>query len=87
MAKPLPPFSGDTTTCPKCSNTDAFTEYKPEGEPRSGFGAWGTDLPERLERRCARCGFIWEEQTNPPVEETEPDAAESPYFANLPDQP
>ena len=66
MPKPLPPFSGNSPTCPKCSNSDAFMKYKPQGEPRSGMGNWGINLPERLERRCARCEFIWEEQINPP---------------------
>jgi hypothetical protein len=65
--KPLPPFSGDETTCPKCSHTQAHTEYKPQGEPRSGSGSWGIGDPERLERRCARCDFIWDEDLNPPA--------------------
>lgn len=64
---PLPPFSGDTPTCPKCSHNAAYTEYKPEGELRSGTVGWGNGQPERLERRCARCDFIWDEAINPPT--------------------
>lgn len=34
MPKPLPPFSGDDTQCPKCSNNSAFTKYQePGGRP------------------------------------------------------
>lgn len=66
MPKPLPPFSGDSPTCPKCSHTEAYTEHKPAGEPRSGEFA-GIGQPERLERRCARCDFVWDEALNPPA--------------------
>jgi hypothetical protein len=68
MAKTLPPFSGDDPVCPKCSYAQAFTEYKPEGEPRSGRGS-GMGEPERLERRCARCDFLWDESLNPPADD------------------
>lgn len=66
MTEPLPPFSGDTTKCVKCSYTEAFTEYKPRGEPRSGEFV-GVGMPERLERRCTRCDFVWDEALNPPA--------------------
>lgn len=66
--KTLPPFSGDETTCSKCSHTEAYTEHKPAGEPRSGSFS-GIGEPERLERRCARCDFIWDEAINPPAPE------------------
>ncbi|MEU0671333.1 hypothetical protein ABZ330_00275 [Streptomyces sp. NPDC006172] len=62
----LPPFSGDDAKCPKCSNEGAFTEHKKAGVPRSdGYG--GMRLPERLERRCGRCDFTWDEALNPPA--------------------
>lgn len=60
--KPLPPFSGDEPTCIKCGHSGAYTEYKAAGEPRSD-GLGGLGLPERLERRCARCDFTWDEAT------------------------
>ena len=89
MADTLPPFSGDTTTCPKCSHTQAVTRHRAAGEPGSRdpitFGR--SPKGERLERECWRCDFVWDEALNPPIEEQEPDSAESPYFANLPDQP
>lgn len=85
MAEPLPPYTGDEPTCPKCSHTEAYTEYKPANEPRSRSAGWGAGMPERLERRCARCDFIWDEALNPPREPgPEPDSSESPYFASLP---
>ena len=66
MTEPLPPFSGDDTVCPKCSNQGAFTEYRAAGEPSTGsFVEMG--LPERLERRCGRCDFVWDEALNPPA--------------------
>lgn len=68
MARQLPPFSGDDAVCPKCSNEGAYTEHKPAGEPRSGEFA-GIGQPERLERRCDRCGFVWDEALNPPAKE------------------
>lgn len=66
MAKTLPPFSGDQTTCAKCSHTEAHTEYKSHGEPGTGSFS-GIGEPDRLERRCSRCDFIWDEAINPPT--------------------
>jgi hypothetical protein len=60
----LPPFSGEDTECVKCSHPEAFTAYRPavhhaveefNGQVRRG------PLPERLERRCQRCDFQWDE--------------------------
>jgi rubredoxin len=64
----LPPFSGDDTTCPKCSNADAFTRYRPAGEHGSDEAAiFGPSTRgERLERTCARCDYVWDEALNPP---------------------
>jgi hypothetical protein len=64
MPRPLPPFS-EAPTCPKCSYHQAHTEHKAENEPRSGRAS-GLGEPQRLQRRCARCGFIWDEALNPP---------------------
>lgn len=68
--EPLPPFSGDNTTCPKCSHRGAATCHRAAGEHGSG------DMPtlrpsakgERLERECWRCDFVWDEALNPPKE-------------------
>ncbi|WNI31477.1 hypothetical protein [Streptomyces sp. ITFR-6] len=65
----LPPFSGESTVCVKCSDSEAFTRFRPAC-PR---GLWEyngrTDmrgpLPERLERQCQRCDFQWDEALNP----------------------
>lgn len=70
MPEPLPPYSGENPTCAKCSHTEAMTEYKAQGEPRSGSGSWHGMGRERLERRCLRCGYQWDEDLNPPKERT-----------------
>jgi RNA polymerase subunit RPABC4/transcription elongation factor Spt4 len=54
----LPPFSGDDTTCPKCGNEGASTQWIPRGFV-SANGAPG----ECLERVCGRCAFVWAEAT------------------------
>lgn len=65
----LPPFSGDNPLCGKCSFVDAYTDYRAAGEhstnePRTrGASSKG----ERLERRCGRCGHIWDEALLPPT--------------------
>lgn len=69
MTKELPPYSGDDTQCPKCSNIGAYTEHKKAGEPGSGSPI-GIGLPERLERRCSRCDYEWDEALNPPDQGT-----------------
>ncbi|WP_055693244.1 hypothetical protein [Streptomyces prasinopilosus] len=67
--EPLPPFSGNETACPKCSYDQAYTEHKVKAEPRTDSELpWNSDFPERLERRCARCDFIWDEALNPPTQ-------------------
>jgi hypothetical protein len=65
MVKELPPFSGDDTTCCKCSNEGALTRYIAENQPSCGLRV-GLGRPQRLERRCTRCGFEWDEAINPP---------------------
>jgi rubredoxin len=67
MTAQLPPFSGDDTTCPKCSNTSAYTEHKEAGEPGANdVIGFAPERPERLERRCSRCDYVWDEALNPP---------------------
>lgn len=63
MSQPLPPYTGDDTTCPKCAHQGAATAYRKEGEQRAGsfFAVGPSDRIERLERRCPRCGYIWDE--------------------------
>lgn len=59
----LPPFSGDTPPCPKCGGTIATTAYRKKGEPRAldMFAVLPKDRGERLERRCGRCWYAWDE--------------------------
>lgn len=59
---PLPPFSGDETTCTKCGSTAAYTFHRTGGELLS------VHRGEHLERSCARCGYEWAEA----IAETEP---------------
>ncbi|MFC8723699.1 hypothetical protein [Streptomyces bacillaris] len=63
----LPPFTGDSPLCQKCGHDHAYTEYR-------AAGAYGGDEPprwgpspkgERLERRCGRCSFTWDEALAP----------------------
>ncbi|MGW6391147.1 hypothetical protein ACWFR1_11720 [Streptomyces sp. NPDC055103] len=65
----LPPFSGDETECAMCSNLEAFTAYKPAIAhvilEYNGRLQRRGPLPERLERRCHRCDFQWDEALNP----------------------
>ena len=61
---PLPPFSGDNPTCPKCGHKGAVTRHRKAGEPRTGevvLIARAARYPERLERNCWRCDFTWDE--------------------------
>ncbi|MEU1815190.1 hypothetical protein ABZ543_08325 [Streptomyces roseifaciens] len=65
FVEPLPPFSGDSTECGKCSHTGALTRYQ-QACPRgrmvfNGATCMRGPLPERLERTCQRCGFEWDE--------------------------
>jgi hypothetical protein len=64
MPQPLPPFSGDDTQCPKCSNNGAFTKYQ-EAEMLGPSYL----QRERLQRCCARCDYTWDEALNPPTED------------------
>ncbi|MEU6929009.1 hypothetical protein AB0A05_07575 [Streptomyces sp. NPDC046374] len=66
----LPPFSGDEAACVKCSNLGAFTVYRLAvlrlvTEEFNGQLERRGPLPERLERRCQRCDFQWDEALNP----------------------
>lgn len=65
----LPPFSGGDPLCRKCSHVDAYTDYRAAGEPSSNEPPRLRPSPkgERLERRCGRCGFIWDEALVPPT--------------------
>ncbi|KAB2976015.1 hypothetical protein F8R89_30885 [Streptomyces sp. SS1-1] len=67
MSITLPPYSGDDATCIKCGDVGARTTYKEFGEP--GHGQVGTPdkFPERLERKCNRCDYRWNEALNPPT--------------------
>lgn len=61
----LPPFSGDEATCPKCGHEGAFTRFR-SARPRSLWDWNDTSimrgpLPERLQRECQRCDFLWDE--------------------------
>lgn len=65
-AVPLPPFSGDAPTCPKCGNEGASTTFKAYGDCLVGEDhamSQGWHANERLCRRCARCGYGWDEAT------------------------
>ncbi|MXM66762.1 hypothetical protein GR925_25855 [Streptomyces sp. HUCO-GS316] len=62
----LPPYSGADAVCPKCLYGDADTEYKPPivrmtVDEHNGRTARRGPLPERLERRCIRCDYRWDE--------------------------
>ncbi|WP_434593404.1 hypothetical protein [Streptomyces sp. A5-4] len=65
----LPPFSGDETVCAMCSNLEAFTAYRPACldviEEFNNRLVRRGPLPKRLERRCQRCDFQWDEALNP----------------------
>jgi hypothetical protein len=65
----LPEFTGDDAECPKCANAGALTSYRPAAQR----GEWDiyngvtrrAPLPERLERECTRCGYLWDEALHP----------------------
>ncbi|THA54283.1 hypothetical protein [Streptomyces sp. A1136] len=65
----LPPFSGDETECAMCSNLEAFTVFRPACshviEEYNGRLERRGPLPQRLERRCQRCDYQWDEALNP----------------------
>jgi hypothetical protein len=60
---PLPPFSGDTPACSKCGHASALTTYRKKGDARvlDVLAVPVKARVERLERRCARCWFTWDE--------------------------
>ncbi|AXP07823.1 hypothetical protein [Streptomyces phage phiSAJS1] len=64
----LPPYSGDDDTptpCVMCGWPYADTTYRRQGEPSPGHIAFGGGPPERLDRTCDRCGYIWHEACIP----------------------
>jgi hypothetical protein len=69
----LPPFSGDDAVCIQCSHPEAITTYRPACghlmEEYNGKLRRLTNAPARLERRCERCDFQWDEALNPPVQQ------------------
>lgn len=79
LAALLPPFSGDDTTCTKCGHGGAITAYRAQGEPRPdtnearlrGMFNVPSNAPERLERGCFRCGYVWDEALAQPATEQE----------------
>lgn len=57
--QPLPSFSGDNPTCPKCRNVGAFTKWK------AAYRLGGSVLEEEcLTRSCTRCEYEWAEALN-----------------------
>jgi hypothetical protein len=72
----LPPFSGDTPTCPKCGNTGARTRFLNHGTcEHYGIDSlvMGYQANERLHRECQRCDYAWDEATieqQPPADTT-----------------
>lgn len=70
MNEVLPPFSGDTPTCPKCQYEGASTRYLGTGRCLHGERgvAVGVGKNERLHRECARCGYEWDEALAEPRE-------------------
>lgn len=64
MTEELPPYSGEDAQCVKCSNTGAFTEWRPAE-------SLGTTVlkAEHLRRQCTRCDYRWDEALNPPKEQ------------------
>lgn len=61
--QPLPSFSGDDPTCPKCGMVGATTTWRPSfivGDcHHSGIGAM--QGVEHLDRECRRCDYQWPE--------------------------
>lgn len=67
----LPPHSGEETACSKCSNSGAYTRYRP-AQALMLVTEWNGQLErrgpltERLERECKNCDFKWDEALCPP---------------------
>ncbi|MFC8885842.1 hypothetical protein ACFT54_09805 [Streptomyces cinereoruber] len=66
----LPPYSGEDTLCPMCSETEPYTRYRPKITGYKVIEYNGRNrhspLPECLERQCRRCDYRWDEALNPP---------------------
>lgn len=64
MAEPttLPPFSGDSPTCPKCRYKGASAHYMALGRClHDSNSVIGVTKNERLHRACLRCDYAWDE--------------------------
>lgn len=62
----LPAYSGKNPVCAKCGAAGAHTQYYAAGEHSHSGMADRDDLPdcpERQERICDNCGYIWSEAT------------------------
>ena len=53
LSATYPPYSGRHVECCKCGHCDASSTW--EAETEIGEYRW----PERLDRRCTRCGYTW----------------------------
>lgn len=64
----LPPFTGDDSTCIKCGNVGARTEYLSNGTcVHDGRAILGYARNERLCRQCERCDYRWDEALAEPA--------------------
>lgn len=65
MSEPLPPYSGDSPTCPKCGYDGATTKYRELGRCVHGEldVIYGVESNPRLHRECLRCDYEWDEAT------------------------
>ncbi|MCF3960317.1 hypothetical protein [Streptomyces fuscigenes] len=69
----FPAYTGSSVRCVKCSTRGASTTYRPARSARTLLRRDDTllrgPLPERLERECLTCSYIWDEaastQTDP----------------------
>lgn len=63
MKIPYPPFSGDDTSCPKCTDSMGKRWMPPSAQFVQGVGAvlGGGPGHEWLLRECGGCGYQWPE--------------------------
>lgn len=66
----LPPYSGPLSSCQKCGNGQADTQWQPSTAELSAYGHLldrralaDTGEPGWLLRTCTRCGYQWAEAT------------------------
>ena len=59
----LPPYSWPRAVCAKCGWETASTQYVSRNEfaSRPGYRFLNPFEVDRLERTCARCGYVWRE--------------------------